>query len=59
MRASIEELAARVGDLAADNQQLRAQLAASQTARDDLMAQAEHLIHELAQSREELRKLQS
>ena len=58
MRASIDELAARVGDLAAENQQLRAQLSSSEAARADLVAQAEHLIHELGQSREELRKLQ-
>ena len=58
MRASIDELAARVGDLATENQQLRAQLSSSEAARADLVAQAEHLIHELSQSREEVRKLE-
>ena len=57
MRESIEGLAARVGELAAENQQLRSQLEASQAARTDLVAQAEHLIHELGKSREEVQKL--
>lgn len=57
MRESIEQLAARVGELAADNEQLRAQLEASQAARSDLMAQAEQLIHQLGQSHEEIRRL--
>ena len=57
MRESIEQLAARVGELAADNEQLRAQLEASQAARSDLMAQAEQLIHQLGKAHEEIRRL--
>ncbi len=52
MRRSIDELAARVGELAADNQRLRDELKASEAARTDLVAQAEHLIHELGKARE-------
>ena len=37
--------------------ELRSQLEASQAARTDLVAQAEHLIHELGKSREEVQKL--
>ena len=59
MRESIEALAAQVGRLAEENRDLRERLEASQTARTDLVAQAEHLIHALGQSREEVRKLQS
>lgn len=54
MRESIDALATRVGELAAENQTLRAQLEASQAARTDLVAQAEHLIHELGKARAEM-----
>lgn len=59
LRASLDELSKRVGELAADNQQLREQLTQSQSARTDLIAQAEHLIQQLAKSREEVRALKS
>lgn len=57
LRQSLEALSQRVGELAQDNQSLREQLAASQAARTDLVAQAEHLIHQLALSRNEVREL--
>ena len=57
LRQSIDVLSQRVGDLAKDNERLREQLAQSQTARTDLVAQAEHLIHQLAASRDEVRSL--
>lgn len=57
LRTSIETLSERVGELAADNQQLRAELAQSQTARTDLVTQTEHLIHQLDVARKELRTL--
>ena len=57
LRASLDALSQRVGELAADNQILREQLAQSQAARTDLVAQAEHLIHQLDQSRKEVREL--
>jgi uncharacterized protein with von Willebrand factor type A (vWA) domain len=50
LRISLETLSQRVGELAKDNKLLREQLAQSQTARTDLVAQAEHLMHQLAQS---------
>ena len=59
IRKSIDDLSARVHELAHTNQELRQDLEASQTARADLVAQAEHLIHQLAQSREEVRVLKS
>ncbi|MCK5944025.1 MAG: hypothetical protein KAI24_18715 [Planctomycetes bacterium] len=52
LRASLDALAARVGELAAENRDLRDRLEQSQQARTDLVAQAEHLIHELAKARE-------
>lgn len=58
VRESLDELSARVGQLSAENQELRARLDASQTARADLTAQAEHLVHELGLAREEVRRLQ-
>lgn len=57
LRTSIDGLSERVGELAADNKHLREQLELSQTARADLVAQAEHLIHQLAVARKELRTL--
>lgn len=57
LRQSIDALAQRVEQLAADNQRLREQLAFSQAARSDLTAQAEHLISMLADSRNEIRAL--
>ena len=42
LRKSLDALSERVGELAADNQQLREQLAQSETARTDLVGQAEH-----------------
>lgn len=57
LRQSIDALAQRVEQLAADNRQLREQLAFSQAARTDLVAQAEHLISMLADSRNEIRAL--
>jgi len=57
LRASLNELSQRVGELAADNQQLREQLAQSQAARTDLVAQTEHLLHKLDESRQEVREL--
>ena len=59
LRASIDALAERVGALAAENKDLREQLAHSQEARGDLVAQAEHLIGLLADSRREVRALKS
>jgi hypothetical protein len=50
LRISLETLSQRVGELAEDNKLLREQLAQSQTARTDLVAQAEHLMHQLAQA---------
>ncbi|MFT4512580.1 MAG: chromosome segregation ATPase [Planctomycetota bacterium] len=50
LRASLEMLSQRVGELAEDNKLLREQLAQSQTARTDLVAQTEHLLHQLAQA---------
>lgn len=50
LRISLETLSQRVGEFAEDNKLLREQLAQSQTARTDLVAQAEHLIHQLAQA---------
>jgi chromosome segregation ATPase len=57
LRTSIDGLSERVGELADDNKHLREQLELSQTARTDLVAQAEHLIHQLAMTRQELRAL--
>jgi len=57
LRQSLDVLSQRVGELAADNKLLREQLAHSETARTDLVAQAEHLIHQLAASRNEVRGL--
>ena len=57
LRQSLDALSERVGELAQDNKLLREQLAQSQAARTDLVAQAEHLIHQLALSRNEVRKL--
>lgn len=55
MRKSIDALADRVGELAADNTRLRDKLEACNQARADLLAQAEHLIHQLDLSRKEVR----
>lgn len=57
MRTSIDALSERLGELAADNRQLREELEQSQTARTELVAQAEHLIHQLAAARMEVRTL--
>lgn len=57
LRTSIDALGERVGELAADNQQLRQQLEQSQAARTDLVSQTEHLIHQLAVARKEVRAL--
>ena len=57
LRASLETLTERLGELVAENQRVHEQLAQSQEARTDLVAQAEHLIHQLAQSRNEVREL--
>ena len=57
LRKSLDALSERVGELAADNKLLREQLAQSQSARTDLVAQAEHLIHQLGASRTEVRNL--
>lgn len=57
LRTSIDALSERVGELAADNKLVREQLAQSQTARTDLVTQSEHLIHQLAVARKELRTL--
>ena len=57
LRASIDALSERVGELAADNKQLREQLAQSQAARTDLVSQSEHLLHLLDAARKELREL--
>lgn len=59
LRKSLDALNERVGELAKDNQQLREQLAQSEAARTDLVGQAEHLIHQLQKSREEVRALKS
>ncbi len=57
LRKSLDALSERVGELAKDNQELREQLAQSQTARSDLVAQTEHLLHQLQKAREEVRDL--
>ncbi|HEB53387.1 MAG TPA: hypothetical protein ENI87_09055 [bacterium] len=57
IRADLERMSAHLGELVAENRSLRAELAASQAARSDLVAQAEQLIHMLELSRKELRGL--
>ena len=47
----------RFDELAEDNRRLRAELERSVAARQDLLAQAEHLIHMLDVSRKELGQL--
>ncbi len=57
LRGSIDALAQRLGQLTAENSTLRAQLDHSETARADLVAQVEHLVELLGDSRRELRGL--
>ena len=57
LRVSLEALSERVGELAADNKELRERLEQSQIARTDLVSQAEHLIHQLATAHQEVRTL--
>jgi chromosome segregation ATPase len=57
LRTSIDALSERLGELAAENKHLRGQLEHSQAARTDLVTQSEHLIHQLAVAREEVRSL--
>lgn len=57
LRVSLETLSQRIGEFADDNKMLREQLAQSQTARTDLVAQVEHLLHQLAASRTEVHGL--
>ena len=57
LRQSIDVLAERVGELAADNLRLRNKLEACTQARADLLAQTEHVIHQLDLSRKEVREL--
>ena len=57
LRSSIDALAQRIAELSADNRELREQLSFSQEARSDLVAQAEHLVSMLADSRREVRAL--
>ena len=59
LRESLQELSARVGQLAEENHLLRSQLEASRAARADLTAQAEHVIRELGLARDEARRLRS
>ena len=53
----LQALGERVEMLAADNRRLHDRLAASEAARADLFAQAEHLMHMLDLARRELRQL--
>ncbi len=57
LRASLDALTERVGDLTTDNAQLRDQLEQSQNARRDLVAQSDHLVHQLGMARKEVRTL--
>lgn len=57
LRASLDALTERVGDLTTDNAQLRDQLEQSQNARRDLAAQSDHLVHQLDLARKEVRTL--
>lgn len=59
LRASIDGLTERVGTLTAENATLRARLEHSERARADLVAQTEHIIELLADSRREVRALQT
>lgn len=59
LRASLEGLSRRVGELAGDNATLRARLEQSEAARFDLAAQTEHIISLLADARAEIRTLQA
>ena len=47
-----------IAELAAENASLRARLEQSETARADLVAQTEHIVELLADSRREIRALQ-
>ncbi|MFK7742647.1 MAG: hypothetical protein AB8H80_20210 [Planctomycetota bacterium] len=57
LRESIDRLSTQVGELAADNRDLRTKLEASEAARRDLRAQSEQLLHMLELARKEVRKL--
>lgn len=58
MRTSLEALGERLSRLIDENSLLRARLEQSETARSDLVAQVEHIVELLAESRRELRALQ-
>ncbi len=57
LRQSVDALTLRLGELAAENTTLRARLEQSEAARSDLVAQVEHIIELLADSRREVRAL--
>lgn len=58
LRASLDALGERLARLIDENALLRARLEQSETARRDLVAQVEHVVELLADSRRELRTLQ-
>ncbi len=58
LRASVDAMGQRQQSLTDDNAALRARLDQSERARSDLLAQTEHLIELLEQSRRELRAVQ-
>jgi hypothetical protein len=57
LRESVDELGQRLAALNAENVSLRQRLDDSETARRDLLAQTEHVIELLANSRREVREL--
>ncbi len=57
LRAAVVDLTRQVGVLASDNATLRARLEHSETARQDLAAQTEHIVQILADARAEIRTL--
>ncbi len=59
LRTSIDSLTERVGVLTTENAALRGRLEHSERARADLVAQTEHIIELLANSRREVRALQT
>ena len=58
LRHSIDALTQRLGLLTDENVTLRARLEQSETARNDLTAQIEHVIELLADARRDVRALQ-
>jgi len=59
LRATLDAMGQRVGTLVAENLALQARLEQSEVARNDLLAQTEHVIELLADSRREIRALQA